>query len=851
MIGKTRTRRRILASMLALALVLSSPFFIPSDSYAAKFKDVPGHWAEGFITRASNNDVINGYPNGRFYPDKSVTRAEFVTMVNNAFHINIDTDSIEYKDVAYDKWYYNAISTAVAAAYVTSGAVSFRPDSAITRQEAVVMLSNILPNYKDKGNLKSYRDYRLITADATAAWEKMTGRQYFGSYNDGRLHPTDPLTRAQAAKILCDILDNETIVTRKTVIDEDKTTLTERIYTDDVTIDEDLGEGSATIDNCVILGKLYIEGGGSKSININNSRVASVVMDKEDSAVRLVTKGTTVIPKLTAFEKSILQTAGKGGYGILDVTVNKGADVTMKGNFPTVKIVGQAAVVSLESGKIDTLTVNGSGKYSDITLTGKAQLAEATLNAECYFHGEGVITQMYVNADNITYETKPKKMTVATTIDRAEEEGNQDVDVTFKPKSKSTNVDVDTDITLTFVSSMKLADGKAITAANIEDFVSLKLGSRSGEDVAFTASINSARKIITIDPVDALNTSSKYYVVLKDEALVNSGGTKNDSASAYFTTSSKGGSTSATFSPANGATGVSTGASITIKFKEDVVKYSDAGAVTAAYLQECVQLKSGGAGGSNAAFTGSISSSDTITITPTGGLTAATSYYVAIAADKLKTKDGGKTISASSATWTTAAAPVPPAPTEAALTGLTLAPAGGSTVPLAFDPSVFDYDFIAVPFGTTAVDVAATAPAGTTITINGTAASSVSGIPINTQPPATAITINASASGKTTTTYTITVYARGNIELASIEFNGVSLLPGPSQYIAANVPAAATSASITIVSSDPNANVGIGRNSATHVYSGIIDLPPGNQIVQISVTSNMTRASYLLVITRI
>ena len=533
---KRKAGHRIMALALSLTLVLSIPFFAPSDSYgAARFKDISGHWAEGLITRAYDQNIVNGYPDGRFYPNKSVTRAEFASMINNAFHINIDYGPTNFKDVAYDKWFYKDVSTAVTATY--AGGFSdntFRPNTPITRQEAAVMLSNILPNYKEKGNLKSYRDYKLIASWASAALEKLIGRQYFGAYDDGLLHPTDSLTRAQAAKILCDVLNNETIVTRRTVVDEDKTVLSERIYTDDVLIDEDLGEGSVTIDNCVILGALTVEGGGSGGVTINNSRVAKATMQKEDSTAGIQAKGSTVIYKLSASEKSILQTAGKDGLGILDLTVNKGADVTLKGNFPVVTVAGSSAVVALESGKITNLTV--TGRYSDITLSGKAQISEATVNAESYFHGTGVVTHMSINADNVTYETKPKKMTVANNIDRATEEGGDNVDVTFKPKNKAEDISVNTDITLTFTSSMKLADGKAITDSNISSFVSLKLGSRSGSDVDFAATINSAKKIITITPAAKLITGTRYYVILTDEALVNAGGKKNDGAYAYFIT---------------------------------------------------------------------------------------------------------------------------------------------------------------------------------------------------------------------------------------------------------------------------------------------------------------------------
>lgn len=831
-----------------LALILSLSLSMPFPSYASgKFRDTAGHWAEGYVTRAYHKNFVDGYPDGRFLPDKSVTRAEFAAMVNKAFDIQVDTNAINFKDVSYSKWYYQDVAKAITATY--AGGYSdktFRPNQPVTRQEAAVMLSKILPNYKEGGNLKSFRDYRLIASWAVSAMEKMTGRGYLGAYNDGRLHPNDPITRAQTAKILCEILDNETIVTRNTVIDEDKTTLSERIYTNDVRIDEDLEEGSAAIDNCVILGTLTIEGGGAQSININNSRIANVIVDKQDRPVRIVTKGETTISKLSAWEKSILQTAGKDSFGILDITVNKGADLTLKGNFPVVNIAGSAAVVALESGKITNLTVAGGGKYSDITLTGKAQIAEATVNAEAYFHGEGVITHMSVNADDITYETKPKKMTVAVTVDRATEEGDSDVDVTFKPKSKSTGVAVDENIIITFTSSMKLVNGSAISDKNIKDFISLREGSKGGSEVEFTGSVNSARKVITLTPKSDLSISTRYYVTLQEEALINAGGTKNEGMYMYFTTNSKGGSTSVTFSPANGTAGVSASASPTIRFVEDVVKYSDGGAVTAAYLQECVQLKSGSAAGSNVSFTASISSSDTITITPGISLTAGQVYYVGIAADKLKTKDGGKTIPAASATWTVASAT--PTPAAATLTTLTVAPAGGSNRLTGFSSTTASYH-VTLPFGTANIDISATAASGTAIQINGIATSSAVNIPIPSDS-ITAINASAAASGCTTTNYTVDVQVAGITSLSALSIDGIALLTGPDIY-SANVTATATFAAISVTTMDPNAAISMGGASGSGSLTTNVNLPAGNQSIPFTVTSNMTTKTYSIQFSRL
>ena len=48
------------------------------------FSDTYGHWAAGYIDRAYELGWINGYPDGTFGPDKTVTRAELMAMVNRA-----------------------------------------------------------------------------------------------------------------------------------------------------------------------------------------------------------------------------------------------------------------------------------------------------------------------------------------------------------------------------------------------------------------------------------------------------------------------------------------------------------------------------------------------------------------------------------------------------------------------------------------------------------------------------------------------------------------------------------------------------------------------------------------------
>lgn len=833
-----------------IALILSLSFIMPVNSYAsANFSDISGHWAEDFIRRAYNLDIVTGYPNGRFLPDKAVTRAEFVSMVNQALDIDNST-VLTYADVSASQWYYNDISVAVAANY--AGGYSdntFRPNNPITREEAAVMLSKVLPSYKEKSNLSNYKDYKSIKSWAVSAMEKLTAKAYMGAYSDGKIHPADPITRAQTAKILSEILDNETIVNRETVVEENNTKLVDKIYTGDVLIDENLAEGNATIDNCVILGTLKVEGGGSKSVTLNNSRIAGMDVNKDDSPVRVVTKGTTVIPKVNISKACILQTSGKDGTGMQEITVNRDADVTLKGTFPVVTVKGSSALVSLETGKITNLTVQTGGEYSDIILTGKAEVSEAIVNAESYFHGTGSILHMTINADDVTYETKPKKMSVGVNIDRAidEEDSKSAVSVEIDPGNRNDDVDLDAKITLTFDTSIKLTTGAIITATNIKNFVTLRTVSKGGIEVPFTGTINAAKKIVTLTPTNGLNANTKYYVVLAEESIMSAGGEKNDGESSYFITGTSSSNSLARYDPEDGDTGVSVNTSVIIRFSKDVVKYSDGGDVTAAYLQECIVFKAGGSTGSAVAFTASISSQDKITITPSASLTAGQKYYVAVVANKLKTEDGGKAITISSSTWTVASASTTTTPSAATLSTLTLSPHGGTNALTGFSASATSYN-VTVPFGTTSVDVAATAASGTTIQIGSTATNTAS---ISVSPSVVnTINVSSAASGMATTTYQLNVEVAGNTTLSAISINGTGLLPEASPFTA-NVSAAATSASISVTSVDPNAVITIGSNSGTNTLTTDVALASGNQSITFTVKSNRTTKTYTIYFSRL
>ena len=82
------------------------------------FTDIANHWARQNINDAAMTKWINGYPDGTFLPDKAITRAEAVTLVNNVLQRKPDADHlldsmIHWPDnMDTSAWYYEAIQEA-------------------------------------------------------------------------------------------------------------------------------------------------------------------------------------------------------------------------------------------------------------------------------------------------------------------------------------------------------------------------------------------------------------------------------------------------------------------------------------------------------------------------------------------------------------------------------------------------------------------------------------------------------------------------------------------------------------------------------------------------------------------
>ena len=103
---------------------IAARFDSNGDKTTAKFSDIATHWAKDEISIAYNNGWITGYPNGTFGPQRDITRAETMTLVNRVLNRQPETEDdllpnmTVWTDNANPKaWYYLAVQEATNSHY--------------------------------------------------------------------------------------------------------------------------------------------------------------------------------------------------------------------------------------------------------------------------------------------------------------------------------------------------------------------------------------------------------------------------------------------------------------------------------------------------------------------------------------------------------------------------------------------------------------------------------------------------------------------------------------------------------------------------------------------------------------
>ena len=188
-------------------------------------------------------------------------------------------------------------------------------------------------------------------------------------------------------------------------------------------------------------------------------------------------------------------------------------------------------------------------------------------------------------------------------------------------------------IELEFSEAMRNTDDSALTDSNVDSLITLKVTNSSGSDIAFDATIDTDKKIITITPDSDFSSEQVIYVAI-GTTVEDDANNAISASSATFTVREIGVTDTTaptiTFSPADSATGVAIGSNLTLTFSE-AIRNNDNTAITDSNVGSLITLKITNSSGANISFAASINTAKTvITINPTSDFSSEQIIYVAI-----------------------------------------------------------------------------------------------------------------------------------------------------------------------------------------------------------------------------
>ena len=177
------------------------------------FSDMSGHWAENIVSYMNRQSVLNGSENNGawyFYPENSMTRAEFAVMISNYLKLSSEESSLDFKDADQIPSWAKTHVAAMANAQIISGkkaddGVYFAPNDSITRAEVIAILARTLPD-KLRYVTPDYTDTADIPDWALHAFGVLKNSGLISGYEDGSIRPQKSVTRAEAATLLYNIM---------------------------------------------------------------------------------------------------------------------------------------------------------------------------------------------------------------------------------------------------------------------------------------------------------------------------------------------------------------------------------------------------------------------------------------------------------------------------------------------------------------------------------------------------------------------------------------------------------------------------------------------------------------------
>ena len=178
------------------------------------FADAKGQWYESIVNEMGSRKILGGKTEDTFDGDASITRAEFAAIIVRALGLPASGEC-SFTDVKPSDWFSGTIGTAVQYGLVNGYEDgSFAPDASITRQEAMAIIQRAAKVAEFAGTSGAITGF--ADASGVEGWAQSAAQFNVGSGlivgSDGMLNPTASITRAESATVILRLLQKAELI---------------------------------------------------------------------------------------------------------------------------------------------------------------------------------------------------------------------------------------------------------------------------------------------------------------------------------------------------------------------------------------------------------------------------------------------------------------------------------------------------------------------------------------------------------------------------------------------------------------------------------------------------------------
>jgi hypothetical protein len=186
---------------------------VPAPVPVQNFSDVAAsYWASDVITSLAGQGYIAGYPDGTFKPDNTITRAEFVTILDKVMKLADNNPATPgFSDVSSQDWFYGSVENAVYAGLVKGYGQTFGPNSQINREELATILVRAL-NEQDQAAASMSVQTGFTDDGGISGWARgyvaaAVEKGLLKGYPDNSFRAKNSATRAETCAMIANFLN--------------------------------------------------------------------------------------------------------------------------------------------------------------------------------------------------------------------------------------------------------------------------------------------------------------------------------------------------------------------------------------------------------------------------------------------------------------------------------------------------------------------------------------------------------------------------------------------------------------------------------------------------------------------